>query len=270
MHKVDTILSGGNPESVVLPALFAKYAPSPEDQKYWNEWKPVTPAPTSAPVDTGSDTGSDEIDIEKLETYLRQSPTKEHTDTFEDTDTFEECLDEECFPNDAAPASPITSTHTKLSDTKPKFDWQKAPKCTSVPNWDVLTIPGVTEGLSKGECFMNFACKPAGSLNDKERTFANAVINVDSEMAKEEGQAPQIDFYNPVHCSKYIVILTRASYVLPNLDLARTKSIFFLFSEKQSSSIIGLWPFQTTSTTTTNNKKKNDDEKHDEKHDDSA
>ena len=156
------------------------------------------------------------------------------------------------YEDSISPRAPShnSTTTSKLPYIKPNLDWQKAPKCNTSANWDVLTIPGCLESLSKGECFMNFACKPAGSLNDKERAYANMIIKVDSETAIEKGENGEIDFYNPSDCSRYTVILTRCSYVLPNLDLTKITPYYIASMDYQKGCLPGspyLWPREGTS-----------------------
>jgi len=145
-------------------------------------------------------------------------------------------------------AFPNTS---KLIHLRPDgFDWQKLPKCNISQNWDILSIPSADEVLSRGECFMNFACKPAGSLSEQERAFANLVIGLDSLDAKQKGEAPKIDLYNPDDCTQYTLILTRASYLLPEIDLSKITPQFIASEPYQKGCLPGspyLWPREGTS-----------------------
>ena len=75
MQKVETIIKAGKPESTVLLALFTKYALSPHDQAYWNQWtKPQTPNVRDATVTFGAGYGDLPLPIHRrIVQYLHRN-----------------------------------------------------------------------------------------------------------------------------------------------------------------------------------------------------
>eukprot|EP00759_Apiculatamorpha_spiralis_P005955 PhF_6_TR13515/c0_g1_i1/m.21596 len=145
---------------------------------------------------------------------------------------------------DGACLSPRANRTTYLTKISPNFDYMANPKCHTPSNWDLPQLPGFTDVLSRGECFMNFACKPAGQMTDRERELANLVIKINSADAIHDG-TPDVDFNNPADCSKYTVILTKATYMLPNIDPGKITPEFIAGVEYQKGCLPGspyLWP----------------------------
>jgi hypothetical protein len=198
-------------------------------------------------------------------THRPPSPVLVLTDiTLADT-TFQECMSPSMidhegslrgykatphFEESVRSLSPISPTQSVLHHIHGKFDMSVAPKCNTSNNWDILTIPGCTEALSRGEAFMNFSCKPAGSLTDREREMANMVIRINTAESLEKDGCPDIDLYNPADCSKYTLILTRGTYVLPNVDVTKMTPAFIASMDYQKGCLPGspyLWPKTGTS-----------------------
>eukprot|EP00760_Papus_ankaliazontas_P007392 PhM_4_TR13339/c3_g1_i1/m.17536 len=154
-------------------------------------------------------------------------------------------------PMPSKPVAAKTVQHSNiLTRMHPKYDPKMSPKCTLSPNWDVLTLSNAAEILQAGNTLMNFACRPATHLETRERELANLIINVNSPLSGGDNY-PSTDLYSKEDCDRYTMIVTRATYLLPNIHLEKMTPYYIASMEYQKGCIPGspyLWPKQGTNT----------------------